>query len=336
MHQRPRRLARLRDVDAANRRRAVPPGLEPFEQARKVRLQVGVVLPRRHAVHTRRAVLARAPAGVAHPRHVDVARDRRRFNCGSSRASSPSFRCLVEMVSGPDVPAIFPSESPVSRSAASLRRSRRAGSPTSAVLSADSDFSPPVPPHFVSFAWRYHGSPRPRSGRVRLPLGRALPQGRNALVWRPSACRVSGGDGETSMTSPATHRLHAPLSTALRPRWNRRRPAGPGASVLPSAPSRRRLPRSPLFRGAITRTLRSRGRPGPRNTRFRLAGQPWPGQVFHLLGRIEGFRHVTAWLPPPPSFAWRKTGTSAHRQDSAFRHAVEVAGIHLGLVAVGV
>ena len=36
----------------------------------------------------------------------------------------------------------------------------------------------------------------------------------------------------------------------------------------------------------------------------------WPaltGQGFHLLGRIEGFRHVcpSTWLPPSPSFAWR-------------------------------
>ena len=36
----------------------------------------------------------------------------------------------------------------------------------------------------------------------------------------------------------------------------------------------------------------------------------WPaltGQDSHLLGRVEGFRHVypSTWLPPSPSFAWR-------------------------------
>ena len=36
----------------------------------------------------------------------------------------------------------------------------------------------------------------------------------------------------------------------------------------------------------------------------------WPaltGQGFHLLGRVEGFRHVypSTWLSPSPSFAWR-------------------------------
>ena len=36
----------------------------------------------------------------------------------------------------------------------------------------------------------------------------------------------------------------------------------------------------------------------------------WPaltGQGSHLLGRVEGFRHVypSTWLSPSPSFAWR-------------------------------
>ena len=38
----------------AHRRRSIPTGLEPFEQSRQVRLQVGLVLRRRHSVHTRR------------------------------------------------------------------------------------------------------------------------------------------------------------------------------------------------------------------------------------------------------------------------------------------
>ena len=33
----------------------------------------------------------------------------------------------------------------------------RSGSPASTVLSGCYDFLPPIPPHFVSFAWRYHG-----------------------------------------------------------------------------------------------------------------------------------------------------------------------------------
>ncbi len=115
----------------------------------------------------------------------------------------------------------------------------------------------------------------------------------------------------------ATHRLHAPLYD----------PGGTSGTRPISVPAV--LPSAPVTASASTITTISGLNhaackapcvrfaagvaPGPRNTRFRLAGQPWPGQVFHLLGRKEGFRHVNPWLPPPPSFAWRKTGTSAHR-----------------------
>ena len=113
----------------------------------------------------------------------------------------------------------------------------------------------------------------------------------------------------------------SPACPALRPRWNRRRPASPGA---PGVAFRTRHgvgfhdhdyfgAQSRGLQGSLC-TLRSRGR--PRTTQHSVPAG-WPtlaGQVFHLLGRIEGFRHVTAWLPPSPSFAWRKTGTSARRQ----------------------
>ena len=112
----------------------------------------------------------------------------------------------------------------------------------------------------------------------------------------------------------------SPACPALRPRWNRRRPASPGA---PGVAFRTRHgvgfhdhdyfgAQSRGLQGSLC-TLRSRGR--PRTTQHSVPAG-WPtlaGQVFHLLGRIEGFRHVTAWLPPSPSFAWRKTRTSAYR-----------------------
>ena len=42
------------------------------------------------------------------------------------------------------------------------------------------------------------------------------------------------------------------------------------------------------------------------------------GQDSHLLGRIEGFRHVypSTWLPPPPSFAWRNNPTNKPCDDA--------------------
>ena len=61
----------------AYRRRSIPTGLEPFEQPRQVRLQVGLVLRRRHSVHTRRRVLAYSPVGFAHPSIVNMMRQRR-------------------------------------------------------------------------------------------------------------------------------------------------------------------------------------------------------------------------------------------------------------------
>ena len=143
-------------------------------------------------------------------------------------------------------------------------------------LPADSDFSPPVPPRFVSFAWRYHGF-APSAQRTRSsPAVVGRPRGRDAFVWRQSACRVSGGDGETSLTSRATRRLHAPLSDPGR--TGSARPFPAPRCCLPHT-SRRRLPRSGLFRGSTTRVgkapcvrFAAGVAPGPRNTRFRLAG----------------------------------------------------------------
>ena len=90
---------------------------------------------------------------------------------GSLRASSAILRCRVEMTSRPNVPAICPSASSIIRSAASPSAgSSGASSPTSSVLSADSDFSPPLARHFVSFAQHYHRFARLRSlGTGRFP-----------------------------------------------------------------------------------------------------------------------------------------------------------------------
>ena len=82
----------LSQVYPAHRRRSIPPGLEPFEQPRQVRLQVGLVVRRRHPVHTRRRVLAGSPVGFAHPHLVDVVRQRRQ---GQLRLSPSQLRYLA-------------------------------------------------------------------------------------------------------------------------------------------------------------------------------------------------------------------------------------------------
>ena len=88
------RLARPRllEMHPAHRRRPIPPGLEPFEQPRQVRLQLGLVVRRRHPVHTRRRVLAGSPPGFAHPHLVDVVRQRRQ---GQLRLSPSQLRYLA-------------------------------------------------------------------------------------------------------------------------------------------------------------------------------------------------------------------------------------------------
>ena len=180
---------------------------------------------------------------------------------------------------------------------------RGAGSPTSPVLSADSDFSPPVPLRLVFFAWRYHRVPS-------LPPARAVPTGRDCCLSRPSA-RVPGGDDETSQVPGRP----LPACPALRPRRNRQCPGrslhrGGAFHSCHSVGFHEENDLRAQSRGlqGFLCTLRSRGR--PRTTQHSVPAG-WPtltGQVFHLLGRNRRFPSCHRMhFPPSPSFAWRKT-----------------------------
>jgi hypothetical protein len=87
-------------------------------------------------------------------------------------------------------------------------------------------------------------------------------------------------------------------------------------AMLPSANLTTSAPHQYHSRGSITRpagplcTLRSRDHSRSTQHSVPAGGQPLPGQDLHLLGRSEGFRHAcpSTWLPPSPSFAWRKPG----------------------------
>ena len=61
-------------------------------------------------------------------------------------------------------------------------------------------------------------------------------------------------------------------------------------------------------RGLHALCVRSRGRPRTCATLDSGWGPALSGRDSHPLGRVEGFRHVypSTWLPPSPSFAWRK------------------------------
>ena len=192
---------------------------------------------------------------------------------GSIRASSASFSCRVEMTSRPDVLAICPSRSPMPGPPLPSAGFLGAGSPTSPVLSADSDPSPPIPPCFVSFARWYHALPRS------LPGLRPIPGAWAVLVAAPGPLCV-GGDGEVSQVPGRP----LPACPALRPR---RSPASGPCDADDGA--FRKLndvgSASNHFRGSITRptgslcTLRSRGRPRTTQHSVPAGGQPWPVRV---------------------------------------------------------
>ena len=108
-----------------------------------------------------------------------------------------------------------------------------------------------------------------------------------------------------------------PLRTcpALRPRRTSdpRPVSGPAMwSSVQLTTSTPRLPLSRLYHAACTLSVYA-SQPGSPPDHATLDSGWWPaltGQDFHLLGRVEGFRHVypSTWLPPSPSFAWRKPG----------------------------
>ena len=155
-----------------------------------------------------------------------------------------------------------------------------------------------------SFAWRYHAV------ALFAPAGVGRSRGRDCCLSRPSVPHLR------------RRRRDLPGSWATRAHMPRSRtPAEPpapghlGAAMMPSALVTASA--SAMYTNFVAQsrglqgflcTLRSRGH--PRTTQHSVPAG-WPtlaGQDSHLRGRKEGFRHVTACLPPSPSFAWRKPG----------------------------
>ena len=236
--------------------------------------------------------------GIATPKRAPARRRfrRRSANCRTcvetavGSVSSPSVRPTVH-----DPIRRFPPPGP-----------RGAGSPTSTVLSADSDFSTPVPPHFVSFAWRYHAA------ALFAPAGVGRSPGRDCCLSRPSVPHLrwrrrdlpgSWATPACMPRSPTPAEPHAPdhLGAAMVP----------SALVTASASAMFTdfVAQSRSLQGSLC-TLRSRGHPRSTQHSVPAGRSTLAGQDSHLLGRIEGFCHVTTCLPPSPSFAWRKTSPS--------------------------
>ena len=75
---------------------------------------------------------------------------------------------------------------------------------------------------------------------------------------------------------------------------------------------------SRLYHAACTLSVYA-SQPGSPPDHATLDSGWWPaltGQGSHLLGRVEGFRHVypSTWLSPSPSFAWRNKSVSYRAQ----------------------
>lgn len=160
----------------------------------------------------------------------------------------------------PEHPPSFP---PTHRDPASpsLRRVPWDGFPDLVGTMRGSDSRPPVPPHFVAFAWRYSASRR--GGRVSWVPG-----------GPPCACALLSDPGGSAT------------------------PGHCGAAPSPGPLAQTRLPRRSSLgapsHGPRTRCLRFAGRvtPPPRKTRFRPVANGYRvGLTTHWVP-LEGFTHV--------------------------------------------
>ena len=198
--------------------------------------------------------------------------------------------------------ACFPRLSLPTDASLSSTGSSEASSPASTVLSRHYDFLPPIPPHFVSFAWWYLGCTRcvrssadeyHRRGLELInpvtPTG-ILPRRRQDLSssWKTqmSVCTCS--------STPAG--LRAPDHL--------------GAAAWPPRRQRRRLPQGSFFRSSIAwlsdslSTLRSAGYPDPTQDSLPAVGQTLLDGLSTRRVPMKGFRVASLHPHPPlPSFA---------------------------------
>ena len=184
---------------------------------------------------------------------------------------------------------------------------RGAGSPASAVLSADSDFSPPVPPRFVFL-------------RLAVPPSALFAPARSGRANGPGLLFIAATRAASPVETTRPPRFlgdpcpHAPLSD----------PGGTASARPVSAPrwclpllSQRRLPQGGRFRGSITRPARLpvyASQPGSPPDHATL-GSGWLANLGRSgLSPVGSHSKVSVMsshaLPPSPSFAWRKTSPS--------------------------
>jgi len=173
-----------------------------------------------------------------------------------------------------------------------------ASSPASAVLSRRYDLLPPVPPHFVAFAWRYLTRPLvlfaprrtsapPRPGVVN-PVS---PAGSS----RRSRQDLPGSWGTPSVRSPCS--VDAGRTAGTRP--VRCRSAAPGIRTARAPTKGLSALNSMAFGLAVT--LRSAGHPRPTQDSLPAAGQALPDGLSTRRVPMSGFGVSTTSRPPLPS-----------------------------------
>jgi hypothetical protein len=164
---------------------------------------------------------------------------------------------------------------------------------------------PPLPPHFVAFAWRYHPvrlfsflpcGPTPATGPGAFGFGSSTP---TVTDWRRQGLPGSWG-------------ILMCLCPVLRPRQDRTHQATTVCRRGPRTIVRRRLPQDGNFgvqwQGLDTRclTLRRRGHPRTTPDALPAAGQALPGRIGYLQDPAERFLKCVLHPVLLSQASWRK------------------------------
>jgi hypothetical protein len=176
--------------------------------------------------------------------------------------------------------------------------SSEASSPASAVLSRRYDFLPPIPPHFVAFAWRYLARPLV----IFAPRRTSAPP-RPGVVDPVSRPGSRGGDDRISQVpgDPRMSVRHVQSTPA-----GLRAPDHYGVAARPLGSQKQGLPRT-VFRRSIAwlsgslSTLRGTGYPRPAQDSLPAAGQALLDGLSTRRVPLRGFRGSSTSHPPLPS-----------------------------------
>ena len=151
-----------------------------------------------------------------------------------------------------------------------------------------SDSLPPVSPHFVAFAWRYH-----RCVPGSLPAAGTHGRGPGELVFRFPSRTCHGGDGRVSQVP---EQPSCPCALFFDPGRTEARQAIAACRRGPRLCQQRRLPRAKISRlnrtalGLAVYASQWRVAPPPRKTRFRLLAKLCRAGFVTRRVPMKGFR----------------------------------------------